>query len=333
MNNEQVQDQNPEQAQQPESTPQQPDQSVVNPTEPDVLPDGLPEDAVRTPDELNTLESQPQDQQPPVDEDELKRIEEEVDQAMQASITPPADQQQQQEPTLEQRLANIESYLTQGAPQQQVPAQQQVPKQDQYTTGAQESYNNYGDDPYTQEPQQQQQADPQFNQISQQLQQTQDWLGVIYQKQQEQEQWRVQQEEQRQRDQQAEQMRNKYDVDDNTINRANWLMKQGRGLEAFELIEGRSRSQGATNAMREQRAEARDLAGTPTMPAGNAQQSGPATDLEAAKTAYEAARAMPAGPGKDMAFIKFRQDYPDSARLLMEGAIGGPLVTDAQTVG
>ena len=308
--------------------------------EPEFRPDGLPSDAVVLPGE----EPAPVEPTPVgVDEETLTALEQKADEARGVGITTPGGATT--EPTIEERMANVEGFLQQIATQQ-APGQPTQPVQPNPApapapepapaTGAQGAYNEPYDpnDPYAQPavPTPQTVEDSLLPTIQQELQQHKDWMGLLYQQQQDiEKKWQAR-EDQRSRDQQSELFRQRYNVDNDTVDRAAQLVADGDFLGAMTLVEGRSRAQEAGEAAREERAEARELAGTPTVP-GNAMPAGVPTDLDAAKEALDAARAMPTGQARDLAFIKVRQDYPESSKMLMEQTIGGPLITDAQTTG
>jgi len=292
----------------------------VNPQIPQAEPeplasDGLPDDAVRTPEEQGQVEPSS------VDESYLQRLEEEADAVRNPT---PAIQDPAPQPTLEDRLANIEAYLQSQYQQQQ---QQQEQQQQQDTSGTSGTAADVYNDPYGGRAAAEPAPAPsnaQLDEIQQALAQQQQWVSLLYEQNKTLSDRMEEQQQLQQREQQVAEFRNRYNVDTDTIDRATALAQNGKLLDAFTLMEGRSRAGQAGAAAREQRAQARDLAGTPTVP-GNAQSSG-TTNMAAAQAAYEAAKAMPVGQARDIAFIQLRQNYPEEARTLLEQSIGGPLL-------
>ena len=294
------------------------------------LSTGLPDDAVPLPDD-----SPEPDAPSPSDEDvesRLAEIEQKADTLRQPAITDPNVQQQ---PTEADRLAAIEQWIYQQSQQQQQAqlVQQQPQQQQQQQSGASSAYagDAYTEDPYVQndpyatsdpQPAQQQPQQPDPNVMM-------DWLGYLYQ-QGETLQKRLDSYETRHaQDTQKNMFKDRYNVDDDTIDRALVLAQGGDVLDAFTLLEGRSHAGGAERAAREQRSQDRDLAGTPTQGGGSPQANDADTHMTAAKAAYEAACALPSGMDKDNAMIQFRRNYGDVARMFMESQIGGQLTTQA----
>ena len=310
----------------------------VQPVEP-VSADGLPEDAIRLPEDA----PQPTDSGASggPSEEELQALEQGADQliAPQPAITPPGTQ-----PTYEDRLASVEGVLQNlqtpapapapvPVPAPPAPAPAPAPAPTPAPTGAVNAYGAPPEpdpyaDPYAQAPAPQpQQADPQIQALIREVQEAKDWAAMTYNQNRQLEQQMEHQRQQAHQSQQAQRFRERYDVDETTIQRATAYADRGQLYEAMTLIEGRSRAQQADNAMREQRAQSRELAATPSVP-GNAVNNDPNARFNAAQAAYQAAMQQPEGQLRDMAIIELRRNYPDEARSLMENQIGGPLITE-----
>ena len=338
---------------------------VPDPQTPVNLSTGLPEDAVLQPEDVNTQQQggdpnaqatgDPAQPSPEDDDERLKAIEDKADAIRNPEGGNPAqgdpaitDPNAQQPLSEAQRLANIEAWIA-GQAQQQQPAQTFQPQPTQPVqqpgqTGAGDAYNadpyaqTQIQDPYTQNPDpyaQPTQPAPQVTQPQTQGQQPvnpnvmMDWMGFLFNQNEELTKRLDNYEAQQTQNTQRSMFRQRYNVSDDTIDRAVALAKDGDLMDAFTLLEGRSHAGQANQQAREQRQQDRELAGTPTMSGGAPQASDPNNQVAAAQAAYAAAKALPPGAQKDKAMIDFRNDFGEIAKTLMESQIGGTLTTQA----
>ena len=329
---------------------------VTDPQNPVNLSTGLPEDAVLQPEDVAMQNTQGQDAEGDpkgaVEDEHLKKLEEKADalrnpqgdpnaqqsdpnaQTQQPAITDP--NAQQGTPSESQRIANIEAWI---ASQAQQPVTQQPTQQSQELTGAGSAYSPdpYAQsDPYAQnDPYAQAQPPVQQSQPQQPTQEPvnqnviMDWMAYLYNQNEQLSRRLDGYESQQNHDAQKSEFRERYNVSDDTIDRAVALAQGGDVLDAFTLLEGRSHAGQANEQARVQRQQDRELAGTPTMNGGAPQQSDPNNQVAAAKAAYEAASALPPGVQKDNAMIQFRNDFGELARTFMETQVGGTLTTQA----
>ena len=321
------------------------------------IPTGLPDDAVPLPGETPPAQTEPT---PTVDEQELARIEAEVDAAIAAQQGQPQGVQPQggqpqsgvvQQPAQPEITPPVVPGVDPNTAQPQLGHSQLTPnvvdqallqrienleraQVDQAVPGnpgVTDSYTNSGDpntypandQGFVEDPTT---LDPYVQTIIAQNQRMEKFVDLIYQDQQH---IRGQIESihaERHKNEQINKFKEKYPgVDEDTIARANYLSAQGNLIDAVTLIEGRSRAQQAGDQQREIRAQNRELAGQPTIP-GGANTNNPADADVTARIEYENIIKMPTGREKDMALINFRNVYGDVAQRLQEEAIGGKLL-------
>jgi hypothetical protein len=263
-----------------------------------------------------------------------------------SAIDPPQeDQTTQPGADTDQRIKALEDFIqgfanSMNQNQQGDGQENQNQQQDNQTQQNQNQfgnlYNNDESDPYSQgnqnqqqqnqqrnippfqqqqQQQQQQQNNPQMQQIldrmDQQddvLKQTQTQLAETNEAQKEQQLVRGYQE--------------KYGITDiNTIRQIRDLAKNGHELESYELLEGKSLTSRATDAMRETRESNRQLAGQTVVNGGNT--SAPNQDYLAATAEFAKINAIPADEAhkleRDTAFAEFINKYPDSVNIIKNG--------------
>ena len=317
---------------------------VPDPQVPVNLSTGLPEDAVLQPEDLESqpgadpnaqATGDPAQPSPQDDDERLKEIEQKADAIRNPESGDPAQAQTQTDPAITdpnaqqplseaQRLANIEAWIA-GQAQQQQPAQ---PTQQPGPTGAGDAYNAdpyaqtqaQNPDPYAQNPDPYAQTQPaQTQPVQQQVpgqqqvnpQVMMDWMGYLFNQNEELTKRLDSYVAQQSQNAQKDMFRQRYSVDDDTIDRAVALAKEGDVMDAFTLLEGRSHAGQANQQARVQRQQDRELAGTPTMNGGAPQATDPNNQVAAAQAAYAAAKALPPGTQKDQAMISFRNEYGD----------------------
>ena len=211
-------------------------------------------------------------------------------------ITPPAEQPQQQPPSMEQTvtwLANtIYDWQKNGFPSQQQPQQQESAE-----PGATDIYNSGLESP--EETQDNTPTLQDFQAMQQELQQLRGVVEGVHASTTSLEKTSEEQRKQQEENREITSLESEYNLSSEDARRTYIFLKNGEYAKGMRFARGRSQVETATEQMVEQRANDRGMAGRPAVPGGTAAPLVASGGLLQTKLAEY--RAMPDGPDKDEA--------------------------------
>ena len=251
----------------------------------------------------STPESTPEPETPEVSQEqqEIADLATEADNlAAGTEITPPAEQQQQQAPSMEETvtwLANtIYDWKQNGFPSQQQSEQQQ--QSESAEPGASDIYNSAFESPEEQS----QTSNPtlqEFNALQQEVQQLRGVVEGVHAKTESFEKSSEELKKQKEEDREISDLQIEHKLSPEDARRTYIFMKNGEYTKGMRFARGRSQIEAATDQMVEQRANDRDMAGRPSLPGGTV--PAPVASGGLLKTKLAEYRELPDGPAKDEA--------------------------------